>query len=328
MARSTEEPVVSIIVPVYKVEQYLHKCVDSIINQSYRKLEIILVDDGSPDRCPQICDEYKEKDDRIVVIHKPNGGLSDARNAGLNAATGDYITFIDSDDWYALDAIETLLRLIRKFKTPVACMSNIAVNAEGSIVETVKADREETVISSHELVKKICEKQYSTSVCNKLFQKDLWDIISFRKERLNEDFLALCELLIGDYSVAIIDYPGYFYYSRPESLTHQASSVINAVRDSMLNSLELKEKAKEQAQDLELSFTRIALYQARTLILISPELKNRFGSELADDIHRCIYMCKKDILASSLNHLDKLIILAALLNLPITATITQMIRRR
>ena len=102
----------TVIVPVYKVEKYLHRCVDSIINQTYRNLEIILVDDGSPDNCPAICDEYAKKDNRIKVIHQENKGLSGARNAGLDVATGDYIAFVDSDDWIELDAYERVMNVI------------------------------------------------------------------------------------------------------------------------------------------------------------------------------------------------------------------------
>ena len=101
-------PLISVIVPIYNVEQYLHECIDSIISQTYNNLEIILVDDGSPDRCPQICDEYKQKDNRICVIHKNNGGQSDARNKGLEVATGKFISFIDGDDVITKDFVETL----------------------------------------------------------------------------------------------------------------------------------------------------------------------------------------------------------------------------
>ncbi len=103
---------ISVIVPIYKVEEYLHRCIDSIINQTYTNLEIILVDDGSPDNCPMICDEYAKKDSRIRVIHKKNGGLSDARNAGLEIATGEYIGFVDSDDWIHKDMYHILYKNI------------------------------------------------------------------------------------------------------------------------------------------------------------------------------------------------------------------------
>ncbi len=102
------EPLISVIIPIYKVEEYLNECVESVINQTYKNLEIILVDDGSPDNCPQICDDWAKRDNRIKVIHKQNGGLSSARNAGLDICTGDYIGFIDSDDWVDVKFYETL----------------------------------------------------------------------------------------------------------------------------------------------------------------------------------------------------------------------------
>lgn len=111
---------ISVIVPCYKVEGYLPKCVESIMGQTYKDLEIILVDDGSPDSCPQICDEFARKDSRIKVIHKENGGLSSARNAGLDIATGDYIAFVDSDDWLELDMYEVLVSAISETNSDIA----------------------------------------------------------------------------------------------------------------------------------------------------------------------------------------------------------------
>ena len=104
-----EQTVISVIVPIYKVEQYLRQCVDSILNQTHSALEVILVDDGSPDGSGKICDEYAARDSRVRVIHKKNGGLSDARNAGIEIARGDYIAFVDSDDWLDIDALKKVL---------------------------------------------------------------------------------------------------------------------------------------------------------------------------------------------------------------------------
>lgn len=105
-------PKLSVIVPIYNVEPYLRQCLDSIVNQTYRNLEIILVDDGSPDNCGAICDEYAEKDERIFVVHKQNGGLSAARNDGIARATGEWITFVDSDDWCDTDYYEQLFKAL------------------------------------------------------------------------------------------------------------------------------------------------------------------------------------------------------------------------
>ena len=111
---------ISVIIPIYKVEEYLDHCIKSIVEQTYRKLEIILVDDGSPDKCPLKCDEWAERDGRIRVIHKKNGGLSDARNVGMSIATGSYISFIDSDDWISPDFYEKLYRSITESNAQIA----------------------------------------------------------------------------------------------------------------------------------------------------------------------------------------------------------------
>lgn len=111
---------ISIIVPVYKVEPFLRRCVDSLVNQTYHDLEIILVDDGSPDNCGKICDEYAATDSRIHVIHKQNGGLSSARNAGLEVARGEYIAFVDSDDWVEADTYAKLYELIQQYNADIA----------------------------------------------------------------------------------------------------------------------------------------------------------------------------------------------------------------
>ena len=127
------EPLISVIVPVYKVEQYLDECVQSIINQTYKNLEIILVDDGSPDRCPEMCDEYARQDSRIKVIHKPNGGLSSARNAGIDIARGEYIGFVDSDDYIAHDMYEKLYNAFEGTEKIFAVKCNYKRLAEGKL---------------------------------------------------------------------------------------------------------------------------------------------------------------------------------------------------
>ena len=116
---SQEKALISIIIPVYKVEKYLEKCIQSVINQTYENLQIILVDDGSPDNCGKICVEYAKKDHRIEVIHKSNGGLSDARNKGLEIAKGEYIGFVDSDDYIESDMYEVLYNLLKQYNAYV-----------------------------------------------------------------------------------------------------------------------------------------------------------------------------------------------------------------
>lgn len=125
------QPMVSVIVPVYKVERYLEQCLVSIVHQSYRHLEILLVDDGSPDNCPQLCDMWAQRDSRIHVIHKPNGGLSDARNAGLRQAHGDLVAFVDSDDWLALDMIEKMTDAMLRNQADMVICQYVVAYADG-----------------------------------------------------------------------------------------------------------------------------------------------------------------------------------------------------
>ena len=126
---------ITVVVPVYKVEEYIYKCVDSIINQTYKNLEIILVDDGSPDNCPKICDDYSKKDKRIKVIHKKNGGVSSARNEGLKITKGNYIVFVDSDDWIESNFIkEMLTNLINSKVDYIVCGYNRVYDGKKEII--------------------------------------------------------------------------------------------------------------------------------------------------------------------------------------------------
>ena len=150
---------ISIIIPVYKTEQYLKRCVDSVLNQTYQELECILVDDGSPDEAGKICDEYKKKDARIKVIHKENGGLSSARNAGLDIAKGDYIGFVDSDDFIHPQMYEMLVDVLEKTESGMSCCESTSCQVNESIAKTsykienilddVKVYRSDEIISSY-----------------------------------------------------------------------------------------------------------------------------------------------------------------------------------
>ena len=125
---------ISVIVPIYKVEKYLRRCVDSILEQSYPDFELLLIDDGSPDSCPRICDEYARRDERVRVFHKPNGGLSDARNYGLERMKGEYVSFIDSDDYVGKDYLKILMELIREYGVNVAAVTHQCVSeADGTL---------------------------------------------------------------------------------------------------------------------------------------------------------------------------------------------------
>ena len=134
MEHTFSTPLISVIVPVYQVEQYLDRCVSSILEQTYDHLEVILIDDGSPDSCPRLCDEWAEKDPRVRVIHQENGGVSSARNAGLDAATGDYIAFVDSDDAIRPNYFETLYALLTEHQAELSICKMLVVDEEGKVM--------------------------------------------------------------------------------------------------------------------------------------------------------------------------------------------------
>lgn len=326
MKKSSTELLVSIIVPVYNVEKYLCRCVDSIINQTYKNIEIILVDDGSLDNCPLICDNYKLLDNRIVVIHKDNGGLSDARNAGLDVAKGKYITFIDSDDWYKLDAIECMVNVAEQNKTDVTCMYNISSNDYGPVDEEFHISKNVELFSYLDFGKMLCNKEISTSVCNKLFKVECFKNHRFAKDRLNEDFLLLGELILKKINFAVVDYTGYFYYIREDSTTHLSQTNVNAVVDAIKNAMYLKDKSIEYCEKLDKDFARIALYQSRTLLMILPKSKLIKGSKELQLISKCIRDCRKYLISANLNIRDKMLLVFAYITPLIAAKLVHIIK--
>ena len=165
-----EKPLISIIIPVYKVEKYLEKCIKSVLDQTYKNLQIILVDDGSPDNCGNICDDYARVDNRIEVIHKANGGLSDARNVGLKAARGEYIGFVDSDDYVSNEMFENLYNTLISNDVDVAICNFYIVIDDKNIIKN--ADNGVEIYNKLEILKEILlDKKIQSYAWNKLYKR-------------------------------------------------------------------------------------------------------------------------------------------------------------
>ncbi len=222
---------ISVIVPVYRVEKFLRQCLDSALNQTYRDLEIIVVDDGSPDQSPQICDEYAERDPRVVVIHQQNGGLSAARNSGLKIAKGEFVGFVDSDDWIAPDMYETMLNELQASDADMAVCGYDYCHENGLVDEKKKFRIQETeILSQKEFMRKTSDIPPSIrhTVFNKLFRRDLLDGIRFYEDlRYNEDVQFLTEYMLKIRSAAFVRRPLYFNRIREGSATHGGASVVN-----------------------------------------------------------------------------------------------------
>lgn len=173
---------ISIIIPIYKVEKFLDRCVESVVNQTYSNLEIILVDDGSPDNCPYMCDEWAEKDSRIKVIHKLNGGLSDARNEGLKSSTGKYVGFVDSDDWIAPEMYERLLQSIIIEHSDIAACSVEMIWENNSQSSRMLVQQNNCILNRKDAQEALLdETKLKQPVWYKLYRKSIIKDIPFAK---------------------------------------------------------------------------------------------------------------------------------------------------
>ena len=199
---------ISVIVPIYKVEKYIHRCIDSIINQTYKNLEIILVDDGSPDSCPRICDEYAKKDKRIKVIHKENGGLSDARNKGVDIATGDYIAFVDSDDYIHPNMYEVLIYELEKNNSDIALCKYKIVYEKSKIKTEIDGKFEVYSLNNLQALDSMYGKDGVDFIVawNKLYKKDLFNKIRYPVGKIHEDEYTTYKLLFASKNVIYIEY--------------------------------------------------------------------------------------------------------------------------
>ena len=215
-------PEISVIVPVYKVEKYIHRCVDSILAQTFTDFELILVDDGSPDNCPAICDEYAEKDNRVHVIHQENSGLSAARNTGIKWAqeksNSEWISLVDSDDWIHASFLENLLSAVLWHKTKISCCDYQAIGDE----EEVKVvDKCEAQLCGPEDI--YCVKSnngINAYPWRYLYHKSLFNNVEYPCGKVFEDIFTTHKLIFKESVIAYMNQPLYYYYQRNDSIVH------------------------------------------------------------------------------------------------------------
>lgn len=243
-----EEYLISIVVPVFNVEKYLRECVDSIINQTYKKIEIILVDDGSTDNSGRICDQYKDKDERISVIHKENGGLSDARNVGIVASTGSFICFVDSDDYISPYFIEILLKVREEndcdFTLVYDCPS-FWDGEERISLATSKDDYKFEVIDSRLALQRMLLQNIATGAPFKLCPREYFDEVKFPKGYLYEDAATTYKLFFKAKKVGIIYSDLYAYRMRRDSIIRQNFNREKMIVKEIYNQILKDERIKE-----------------------------------------------------------------------------------
>ena len=301
------DKLISIIVPVYNMERYLEKCIDSLLCQSYENLEIILVNDGSKDNSLKICKDYEARDVRVRVVDKKNGGLSSARNAGLDAMRGELVTFVDADDYLEPESVEIMYGALLSSEADVTLMQANIINPDYSVRSTKSGGtRQVSVVSSHDYLRGMCKKQKSESVCDKLFKSELFKEKRFPEGRLNEDFFFLSTLLLDEMKIAEVDFAGYNYYQREGSITNSGFS--KSIVDAVKNSLELKDIAADKCPELEGSFAAITLTQARTALLTMPWEMVKSRSEECKIILAAARICQHYAADSGLGIADRLFI--------------------
>ena len=259
------KPLVSIIIPVYQVEKYLDKCIASVVGQTYQNLQIILIDDGSTDRSPAICDNWKEQDPRITVIHQPNGGLSQARNAGLKIATGEFVGFVDSDDWIEPLMIETLLSALQVTDADIAVGGFEGFAEDSKSIPYAKAkSTKRRLYSTEEALKRLLLLRgfIRNFVWNKLYRRTVLSGVAFPEGRLYEDVTWTAQVIGNAKTVVCVDQIFYHYLYRPDSLSHDDRQFVRRLQDE----LELTEQRLDYIHRHYPSLDKFAILRLQNLI--------------------------------------------------------------
>lgn len=274
---------ISVIVPIYKVEAYLDRCVQSIVAQSYKNLEIILVDDGSPDRCPEMCESWAKKDPRIRVIHKKNGGLSDARNAGMAAATGTYIAFLDSDDWIDPNMYELLYQRITEDHCDISACGVEMFWEDGSREPCMLTSPGKHVLDHKQAMSAILQESLlKQPVWYKLYKAALIRDLLFPVGKYHEDAFWSYLAVSGAKRVSVFDTPCYHYAQRKGSIMGESYSL------RRLDNLEAKELQLQYMKDKLPEFVPLSHKNLLTSCLYAAQMSLRYmkGEEKQNALKR------------------------------------------
>lgn len=299
---------ISVVVPIYNVEEYLEECINSIINQSYKELEIILVNDGSTDNSGRICENFKKKDDRIICIHQENAGLSEARNAGIDIFKGDYICFVDSDDWIDSIMIELLFNACTQSKASIGCCGRIYEIQDKSYS---KFDLENPKIYSRdEAIKQILVGDTMDVACwDKIYTRDLFQDLRFPKGKIHEDMAIIFNIFLKSNKCVHVGKALYHYRQRPFSITKISFTKKNLV---ILENINYINQLLNTYTPLKSSLQAFTFRMTKNLCTIY--LNSKHNAEYILVYKSQIHFLKKNILRICLNRdlrfLDKLSIIS------------------
>lgn len=271
------ETLISVIVPVYNVEKYLKRCVESLINQTYKNLEIILVDDGAKDSSGAICDELAAEDNRIRVIHKQNGGLSSARNSGLDVIRGEFCTFVDSDDFLELNTIEVAIKSLNEFNCDVAVYGRFDDYENGSSRQSFTCDKAKSFDKETAIRKILTWDEMDIAACDKVYKASLLEGVRFPEGKNNEDICVVPTIFSRAKACVHVGLPLYHYCHRSGSIS--TSSSVKQVHD-ISNAINMMENQLRELYDFEGLQNELVFYKNRQYLLVyKAAVENNYKGE-------------------------------------------------
>lgn len=291
-----EKELISVIIPVYNVEEYLPECLDSVLNQSYKNLEIVLVDDGSKDSSGTICDTYEKKDSRIKVIHKKNGGLSDARNRGMQKIKGDYLTFIDSDDWVDKDYVKDLYTSLIQSKADMVVLPLIAVRDKAEGERKKIKNKKNVIYKNSESIKAFLYQEFPPCAQAKLYKTDLWKGIEFPVNTLYEDVETIYQILKKCSRICFLIDKSYFYRQRPNSIITSEFNLkkLDYIKNIKMINVDVDNKYPELKKA---GISRLVWAEAHILVHINQKIYPEVNKDIWQDFikHRATCLFDKNV---------------------------------
>lgn len=280
---------ISVVIPVYNIEDYLERCVNSVCRQTYKNMEILLVDDGSTDGSGALCDELAKKDDRIRVFHKANGGSSSARNLGVAQAKGEYVGFVDSDDYIDSNMYELLYGAIEEYGVQIAQIGRDEIDAKGNMLPNIcEPPQESIMIPTGQFLQELLMHRGDCSFCTKLVKRELFGIEQFPEGELNEDFRLLVKLLMEIEGIVSLPQQTYHVFYRIGSNTRKKSSedFSRVYGDCVTNADMVEELVQDKFPDLKEIAFRFGMFQRLEYLLHIPV------SKMNDDTKQYPEICK------------------------------------
>lgn len=276
---------ISVIVAIYNVENFLNKCIDSIIKQSYNNIEIILVNDGSTDNSKEICDKWAEKDNRIKIINKLNGGLSDARNMGIEKSSGEYICFIDGDDYIDKDMIFKMFKAIRENEAEISICNRYHVFENGNTFIKFEQKEKEIIMTSEEAIFQMNSfKSFDMSACTKMFKRELFEDIEFPKGKISEDFYVMYKLFDKADKIVSISDPLYFYYQRNGSITKNKKFNYDFISAAYEQCIFVEKKYPNLKECVRTSYASANMTSYNSMINVKAKVPRKLQRELRNNV--------------------------------------------